>query len=363
MQNCSGGSLSSVIDQKARLNSPFSEAEASKIILKLLKALKYCHSKGVIHGDLNNSNIMFDEKNEPILIDFGTVILPIAEENSNPIFNFYKAPELNNADSKSDIWSLGIILYVMLALKVTSVGNNKTLISKMSENVSPEAFNFLSKMLRMDPKKRYSASELINHPWINRESHAESVKENFLDSDDDENWNIENIENIENKDRRVNDSKYQRVGSERLSNNVKRLGSLSRSEKTSVIETEDTNSQIKMLLGLDNNDREESMHKITEEIDVHESITSFYKIFDEESLKNMFTKYDVNSTGLITSEEALEIIKTLDIKVTKSEIENSKEEDSDQVHKISFAEFKQVIIDYHSRPLDDDISSCKLTIL
>lgn len=362
MQNCPGGSLSDIIDKKARSNSPFTEAEASKIISKLLEALKYCHSKGIIHGDLNNSNIMFGENNEPILIDFGSVTLPITEENSNPIFNFYKAPELseNKACSKSDIWSLGIILYVMLSLKVTSIGSNYTLISKMSENVSPEAFNFLSKMLRMDPKKRYNASELLDHPWISKKSDAESVKENFLDSDDDENWNIENTEN---KDQNVNPSNYQRVKSERISKNVKRLGSHSGSEKNSLIETEDTHSQLKMNLASDNIEKEELMQKIIEEMDVRDSVTSFYKIFDEESLKNMFDKYDTSSTGLITSDEALEIIETLDMKFVKSEIENSIERASDQIHRISFDEFKQIIINYHSRPLDDEISTCKLTVL
>jgi serine/threonine protein kinase len=65
----------------------------------------------------------------------------------------------NDPDSKSDIWSLGIILSVMLLGRYPLSGNNYIISEKLSEKMSDEAFDLLSKMLRVDPDQRYNATE------------------------------------------------------------------------------------------------------------------------------------------------------------------------------------------------------------
>jgi serine/threonine protein kinase len=122
MENCTGGELHQVIQRKVRNNHGFSESEACRIVTKILEALKYCHSKGVTHGDLKPSDVMFDREGIVKLVDFGTKF----EAVSNSITSHYKAPELKSGNEpcpKSDIWACGVLLYVSCKANNTKIGH------------------------------------------------------------------------------------------------------------------------------------------------------------------------------------------------------------------------------------------------
>jgi len=103
------------------------------VIKQLLSAVTYCHSKGVVHRDLKPENILIDSilKNGLIrikVIDFGTALFltphgSISETLGTP---YYIAPEVINGDynEKCDIWSIGVIMFILLTGNPPFNGND-----------------------------------------------------------------------------------------------------------------------------------------------------------------------------------------------------------------------------------------------
>lgn len=121
MRFMTGGSLGERLKQGA-----ISVAEASRIVTKLAPALDEVHLHGVIHRDLKPSNILFDQRNEPYISDFGTAKLKHAHTKLTDTGGAvgtpaYMSPEQiqgeGELDGRSDIYTLGIILFEMLTGK------------------------------------------------------------------------------------------------------------------------------------------------------------------------------------------------------------------------------------------------------
>ncbi len=121
MRFMTGGSLGERLKQGA-----ISVAESARIISKLAPALDEVHLHGVIHRDLKPSNILFDQRNEPYISDFGTAKLKYAHTKLTDTGGAvgtpaYMSPEQiqgeGELDGRSDIYTLGIILFEMLTGK------------------------------------------------------------------------------------------------------------------------------------------------------------------------------------------------------------------------------------------------------
>jgi calcium-dependent protein kinase len=114
---CQGGELFDEIIARGKFN----ERDAAVIIKQLLSAISYCHSKKVSHRDLKPENILIDNKEtlQIKLIDFGTSQRFEDEENMELVLGtaYYIAPEVlkGHYDEKCDIWSIGVILYILLS--------------------------------------------------------------------------------------------------------------------------------------------------------------------------------------------------------------------------------------------------------
>ena len=97
------------------------EAEAAKIVHKLLLGLNHVHSCGIIHRDLKPENIMVTEYGEPKIIDFGLSKDTIGAESADTFMvgsKIFMAPEILQGFPHTiacDMWSLGIILFMMLS--------------------------------------------------------------------------------------------------------------------------------------------------------------------------------------------------------------------------------------------------------
>lgn len=121
---CKGGELFDEILNKGY----FSEKEAALIIQQILQAVSYCHNLKIVHRDLKPENVLIDKEqgNCIKIIDFGTSI----KHNDQVLTNthgtsYYIAPEvlLKKYNEKCDVWSIGVILYILLSGKPPFDGN------------------------------------------------------------------------------------------------------------------------------------------------------------------------------------------------------------------------------------------------
>ena len=163
---------------------------AAKIIRKITEGLKYLNFFGIIHRDIKPENIMFAQRNDIKslkIIDLGVCeTLTYGELASKPIgTNGYICPEIylhNNYSFKIDVWSLGVILYLLITggvlpfddEKMDSQTIGKKVIYLQQEypekyfgNKSKALISLLDKMLEKNDKKRINIKELIKDNWFN----------------------------------------------------------------------------------------------------------------------------------------------------------------------------------------------------
>ncbi|CAI2359896.1 unnamed protein product [Moneuplotes crassus] len=190
MEYCEGGELFEYFSK----SGAFTEDMASHIMKQILSAIAYLHSQNIIHSDLKAENIMFYYKNDDDLhvklIDFGMATK--YEEKKSRICGtpYYIAPEVlkNFYDSKADIWSLGVLIYILLVgippFKAASLKevfkkilqgkvdfNNKT-----CQSLSEDSIEFIKQLLTYDPAERPSAAECLKLPWIKNQSQERKEK-------------------------------------------------------------------------------------------------------------------------------------------------------------------------------------------
>lgn len=182
MELCSGGELFETIAKRRVLT----ESQAAKVMFQLLSCLAYCHDKKVIHRDLKPENILLEENDGELNIkvaDFGSSCFIDPTGKITGCFGsaYYVAPEVVDGlayNEKCDIWSCGIILFIMLTGRPPYAGSNeKQILENVKkrpfnptnfkfQGVSPEAIDLIVKLLRFDLRDRISAVEAVNHPWI-----------------------------------------------------------------------------------------------------------------------------------------------------------------------------------------------------
>ena len=187
---CRGKELSKLLKQNGgKLN----ERKCRIIIMKILHAINYCHSHGIVHCDLKPDNIIFEspneeEENEDILnlldlklIDFGLSSRIKKNEKLNNTVGtaYFIAPETIKGayDEKCDMWSIGVILYYILSGKFPFTGNsnfeifekiqkNEPVFKNLFKDISQNAIDFIKKCLVKNPNERLSAKECLSHPWL-----------------------------------------------------------------------------------------------------------------------------------------------------------------------------------------------------
>ncbi|XP_075487615.1 phosphoenolpyruvate carboxylase kinase 2-like [Primulina tabacum] len=172
-------------DLYQRITTPpvFPEKEAHRVMVPLMDAIAHCHRRGVSHRDIKPDNILFNHYNQLKLADFGSAEyfhsgVPMSGIVGTP---YYVAPEVvagRDYNEKVDVWSAGVILYIMLAGIPPFYGDSATDIFEAVRRanlrfpksifglVSSEAKDLLRKMLCKDVHRRFSAEEVLKHPWM-----------------------------------------------------------------------------------------------------------------------------------------------------------------------------------------------------
>ena len=184
-----GGDLLNYMEEKQKMGEEISEKSSARIIRKIAQGISYLNFFGIVHRDLKPENIMFEKPynfKTLKIIDLGVCkILPFGEKAKEPIgTNGYISPEiyLNNEYSfKVDIWSLGIILYLLITGGILPFDDvdldAKNLAKKVCYlqqeypgeyfgNKSKRLINLLDKMLEKNENKRININNLMKDCWF-----------------------------------------------------------------------------------------------------------------------------------------------------------------------------------------------------
>lgn len=171
-----GGELFNYIVEKGKMP----EDEARRFFQQIICAIEYCHRHKIVHRDLKPENLLLDDQLNVKIGDFGLSNIMqdgdfLKTSCGSPN---YAAPEVISgklyAGPEIDIWSCGVILYVMLCGRLPFDDEYiPTLFKKINGGVyslpsylSPETKYLLSQMLIVDPVKRITISEIRSLPWF-----------------------------------------------------------------------------------------------------------------------------------------------------------------------------------------------------
>jgi serine/threonine-protein kinase len=138
-----GGSL---VD---RLVRPYSWKEAMDIILQISEGLEFAHKNNIIHGDLRPSNVLFDKNDRIKLTDFGLASHYTGQKD------WYAPPE-KQATKQGDMYSLGIILFMLLTNKIPQHDRSgNPYLSELGQKIPETIIQVLTKLLQIRAAKRY----------------------------------------------------------------------------------------------------------------------------------------------------------------------------------------------------------------
>ena len=199
MEYINGGNLFSFLKKHRKV----SEKTAKLLYRQIILGIKYMHEQGIVHRDIKLENILIDLNNNIKICDFG--IGRVLSSPEQPLFDqcgtpMYIAPEILLCSKEKgykgfpvDIWSSGIVLYILLSgtlpfsfknsssslsesneSNLSEDNNNNTELQysiinkepKEIENISKEAEDLLKKILKKNPEKRITCEEILNHPWM-----------------------------------------------------------------------------------------------------------------------------------------------------------------------------------------------------
>ncbi|XP_060167909.1 serine/threonine-protein kinase PEPKR2-like [Lycium barbarum] len=178
MELCSGGRL---LDQMARVGR-YPEQQAADVIKDLMLVIRYCHEMGVVHRDIKPENVLLTTSGQVKVSDFGLAVRISDGQSLTGVVGSpaYVAPEvlLGDYTEKVDIWSVGVLLHALLVGLLPFQGDSlESIFSSIKEenldfsggaweSVSQPARDLLSCMMTRDVSARYSADEVLRHPWI-----------------------------------------------------------------------------------------------------------------------------------------------------------------------------------------------------
>ncbi|KAF5184953.1 Calcium-dependent protein kinase, partial [Thalictrum thalictroides] len=190
MELCEGGELFDRIVARGH----YTERAAAVVTRTIVEVVQICHKHGVMHRDLKPENFLFANKKETAAlktIDFGLSVFFKPGERFTEIVGspYYMAPEVlkRNYGPEVDVWSAGVILYILLCgvppfWAETEQGVAQAIIRSVIDfrrdpwpKVSDIAKDLVRRMLDPNPKQRLTASEVLDHPWLQNAKKAPNV--------------------------------------------------------------------------------------------------------------------------------------------------------------------------------------------
>src|SRR5262245_7053921 len=190
MEYIEGRNLKSLLGEKQK----FSWDEIADLIAQIAEALDYAHRKGIIHRDIKPANIILTTDSKVKITDFG--IAKVASSNLTTTGQFlgtpnYMSPEQVSGapvDGRSDIFSLGVVLYELLTGRKPFQGDNLTAISykivhedftppaDLSSEIPPEFNPIVARAMAKDPWNRYQRGKDLALALYQLKAHMEEQK-------------------------------------------------------------------------------------------------------------------------------------------------------------------------------------------
>jgi calcium-dependent protein kinase len=187
MEYCKGGEMFNSIIKGANTN----EAMVARTMRQVLSAIAYIHDKRIVHRDIKPENILFEElgnEQNLKLVDFGEAVHLDESGKATGVVgtSYYVAPEVLSGayNELCDVWSCGVIMYLLLSGKVPFGGaNDEEIIEKVRighykintpefSTVSAEAIDLIKCMI-CPAETRISAQSALQHPWMSRFFHVD----------------------------------------------------------------------------------------------------------------------------------------------------------------------------------------------
>lgn len=182
---CVGGELFDRICERGN----YYEKDAAHIVRTIVDAVVYLHDQGIVHRDLKPENLLFRDKTEEsdlLIADFG--LSRVVDDEKITVLSTtcgtpgYMAPEIFKKTGHGkpvDMWAIGVITYFLLCGytpfdRDTTMEEMQAIINadyrfeptQYWEDVSEDAKDFINKLLTIDPAKRLSAKEALQHRWL-----------------------------------------------------------------------------------------------------------------------------------------------------------------------------------------------------
>ena len=219
LEYCEQGDLYKFLNKRT-----MKEKYAKKYMIQLVEGLKYLYEKKIIHRDLKPQNIMITKDNIVKIIDFGFARYFESNKMLNTLCGtpLYMAPEIicdNNYNNKSDLWSIGIILYEIIFGVRPYNGNNLTNLMKCINNseinfpkkinISNDCKELIKKLLIKEPILRINWDDFFNHKWFDNlkfKDNNSNDNDKKLNTQKSKPINIQNVQNVQ--DNYINSNYY-----------------------------------------------------------------------------------------------------------------------------------------------------------
>ncbi|XP_062209670.1 serine/threonine-protein kinase ATG1a-like isoform X2 [Phragmites australis] len=194
LEYCDGGDLDSFLNKHGRLP----EATAKDLMRQLAEGLKVLRGRNIVHRDLKPQNLLLSTNGDAIILkigDFGFARSLMHENLAATICGspLYMAPEIwqgKDYDAKSDLWSVGVILFQLVTGKLPFSGSNYYQLrqnilasdelsfpSEIEADLCPDCIDLCRRLLRRDPMKRISFEEFFNHKFLATTRKRELISE------------------------------------------------------------------------------------------------------------------------------------------------------------------------------------------
>ena len=359
MEECKGGRLLDRIIEHIQSNQMYSERDAAEILQQVMSIIEYCHNNENGYIGLKPENVLYlnngPEKGNPIkVIDFGLSQINSQEINLKKKLDseIYVAPEIHigTYTEKSDIWSAGVILYLLLSGALpfkSSIDSdiydeiaqmNFTFPEQKWKDISNDAKDLIKHMIAPE-KERYNSKQVLSHPWFKNLSALNLNNNNIFNNSKESNIRKQSliifvsrleeneIENLKKTFETSDKFKDGQISFEELKKGLLQLKSSNLNE----------NEIIQFFKSIDVNQNERINY--TEFLTV---ILQKINYFRNERLFKTLCLLDKDNSGYITKEELIQALKA--VKIQEKEIEKYiMVVDKNGDGKIDYKEFLDII--------------------